>query len=250
MNLRYLLILLLLSTCKLLDSGIAWGTPTPPTFAPERSVYIQGVIQRNNLEPLGVRILELADTKTLPGDRQPIDIIINSPGGEVYSGLRFLNYMREVTSRGYTMRCFVGHMAASLAFQILLYCNQRFALSGSILLWHRVRAFYRGAITAPAARDIALALQRIDNYFEYDLFHVMTEMPKALIKYHREHETMHIAKALSAEMPQFIQTYDNIPNLLEADKMSQVLTSRMPFIFGDIDIQDPEILYIYKNRKE
>ena len=66
-------------------------------------------------------------------------LLINSPGGDVYPGLQFIDAMEAVKTRGVKITCVVSNMAASMAFQILSKCDSRYSLANSLLLWHPMK---------------------------------------------------------------------------------------------------------------
>lgn len=188
-----------------------------PAVRPERAVHISGPIMQGNI----LKLIGPMNALAKDGSGLPIDLIINSPGGEVITGYRFINMMEAVKATGTKIRCFVPEVAASMAFQILTRCDERYALSRSFLLWHRVRVVLGGfmgtVVTAPVANSLARDLQAVDDL-------ILSECRKALgkdmddrdIVYHFEQETLHIGENLHKLAPSFITTYPHIPGLLEA----------------------------------
>lgn len=100
------------------------------TADPSRTVYIRGVVGGNALAVAG-QIEKLSSDS-----ERPIDIIINSPGGSILAGLQTISAMEVAKERGVTIRCFVPHLAASMAFQIFMHCDERYALEQTMLLFH------------------------------------------------------------------------------------------------------------------
>lgn len=96
---------------------------------PDRIVSIEGGI--TDLTEQEEKILSMSEVSNAP-----IDIIISSPGGSVVAGIFFINAMERVKARGVKIRCLVDKMAASMAMHILGNCSERYALAGSLLLWH------------------------------------------------------------------------------------------------------------------
>lgn len=123
---------------------------------PERTVKIIGAIDIGLLEQ-AKKIRSLAVKS-----KKPIYIIINSPGGGVYGGYMFIDAMHDVQSRGIEIRCFVGSIAMSMAFNILMECDSRYSYENSLLMFHPVRVS-GGALTARQMRRLAPELQALDN---------------------------------------------------------------------------------------
>lgn len=83
-------------------------------------------------------------TGLLREDVVTIDVLINSPGGSVYDGTTVVDLLTMAKARGITVRCYVGGMAASMAFIILANCNERYVLPHSKLLFHPIAMFMMG----------------------------------------------------------------------------------------------------------
>ncbi len=188
------------------------GPPSslPLTVNAARTVVVAGPIARGNLEPLGLQILEWS--RLAPA--VPIDIVIDSPGGDVYTGFQFINQMEAVRARGTQLRCFVPTLAASMAFQILLHCDVRYTLDHAFLLWHGVRVFGTGGqpLTAPGAAELARELATLDRAILREL-HATLGLPPEVVQFHFQKETLHIGHDLAELAPTFIQSRVAIPGL-------------------------------------
>jgi ATP-dependent protease ClpP protease subunit len=192
--------------------------PAIPAIDPARTVAVVGPIVEGNILPLGNLLLSWA-TKD---PQTPASIILNSPGGEVTTGFMFVNQMEMAKSLGLTINCYVPGMAASMAFTILTHCSNRFALNHAFLLWHRVRVQVGGGLfssgevfTAPIADALARDLARLDALILAETLDAV-DMPAYKVRYHFEHETLHVATQLADESPGFITASDNIPGLTAA----------------------------------
>lgn len=202
----------------------------------ERTLHIDGVIAAGNLEGLGKALVQMAKSDT----NSPIDLIINSPGGEVLTGRLFISYMLEARRLGASIRCFVPQFAASMAFSILLYCTERHAVVNSFLLWHRVRTGVRGVLTAPDAEALAEDLRNADQIVVDELEKYMT-IPTDVIMHHFNRETLHQAGQLHALDPDFLTVHGSIAGLQDAMSSPKVMRSRMPSMFDRM----ARLIYIY-----
>lgn len=114
-----------------LSSTIAWGKTLH--LDPERTIVIAGPVkggvvqQADQLERL---------TRT---NRNPVYLVINSPGGSIIAGLQFMKAMNIAQDRGVTLRCVVPLMAASMAYSIFSECDERYAFNHSLLLFHSAK---------------------------------------------------------------------------------------------------------------
>lgn len=91
----------------------------------------------------------------------PIDLLINSPGGAIVPGYMLVDAVVAARSKGIKVRCAVGMLAASMAFNLLAYCDERVALAHAAMLFHPPRIFARGALTVPDLERAAADLKRI-----------------------------------------------------------------------------------------
>jgi ATP-dependent protease ClpP protease subunit len=111
-------------------------------------------------------MMHQVETAPLPGDRV---VIIRSPGGYVSSGMAILRSMSMEHALGTRMICLVDEAAASMAFNILSFCDVRLATDGSRLLAHKIALASVDAmnhrITAKYLRRLARELEQGDALF-------------------------------------------------------------------------------------
>lgn len=142
-----------------------------------------------------------------------IDIIISSPGGSVIAGNMLVDRMVQLKQGGVKFRCFVRDLAASMAFQFLLFCDERYATPHAFLLWHPVRIFAQGVITAANASNLATQLGQADEVALHDL-RAHLSMPEADMLTHFYNETLHQAYNLQQTAPGFFtKVTNNVSNL-------------------------------------
>ena len=165
-----------------------------------RTVKVAGEINGSILEVAGK-----IDRMSKENAKQPINIIINSPGGSVPAGLQLVEAVHVAQSRGVKVRCAVTTLAASMAYILLSQCDERFALANSLLLFHPARAFvFMGALKAEDARYMAEELESINNEMG-DLLEesmgIVTAEQKRWFDYHTKNETLWTASRLSRVVP-------------------------------------------------
>lgn len=126
---------------------------------PKRLIEVIDVINGSQLG-LAQKINDLASD----GSGQTIDILVNSPGGSVLIGYMIADSIKSAKAKGVKVRCAVGILAASMAFNLLASCSERYALNHAALLFHPSRIYSREALTVPILLKAAEDLQRtIDN---------------------------------------------------------------------------------------
>lgn len=212
-----------------------------PHLNSDRALVIDGVIEGGNLSA----VTEALDGFAASSDHSPVDLIINSPGGSVTTGFLFLNHMAAAQAQGIEIRCFVPNLAASMAYQILVQCDKRYALNDSFLLWHRVRTTVGGMfgapMTAPAAKYLFVTLQKLDNTVFHQIHRAMYEVPVHILRYHFENETLHMGSDVAEMAPSYLQSYRYIPGLYEALRNTKLPRTTKASIFGLAG--DDEIIY-------
>lgn len=203
-----------------------------PAIDFNRAIYINKEID-DKILPLGDKLLEY----TLKGPKnegwdKAVHVIINSPGGDTVNGFWFIDVMREVRARGVMIKCYVPRMAASMAFQILLHCDERYALPQAVLLWHRVRAMFLFFVaTGPAIASLAEDLSKQDALILADLkAHLPTD--EATLMHHLERETLHTASQLNDIVPRWLSV-GRVPGLLQVpDSVPHMEEEKQMFMFG------------------
>lgn len=194
---------------------------------PARMVYVNLAIEQSALEPV-----RKAFSRFITTSNKPITIVINSPGGEVISGNGFINDMHLARANGIEINCYVLDMAASMAFQILTQCSNRYALRSSYLLWHGVRVGMRGIVTAKSASDLAADLQRMDDYVIEQLNDALHLSPRD-IRSHFDRETLWYGYQLAEADPAFISVSNAFPELMRVLPKAQAMEDNpFSFIFG------------------
>jgi len=109
-----------------------------------RLVVIKGVIQTSLFKEAN-KMISLTKSsgknngKAKDEAKKPIYILINSPGGLVSGAHNFRLAMQMVKYRGVKIKCVVPFLVASMAFDILLECDERYVFRSTRLLFHPVR---------------------------------------------------------------------------------------------------------------
>lgn len=127
------------------------------TIIKDKVVRIDHPIDERSLDRAN-EIYNLAQTNT-----RMIDIILTSPGGYVHLGEIIIQAMEQAKGQGKIIRCIVPSFAASMAANILLNCDQRFALPDAKILFHEAAVGgVQGRLTATVALALAQHLYQID----------------------------------------------------------------------------------------
>lgn len=194
------------------------------TLTPERTIVLAGMISDSTVAPMIEALTALSKTG------KDVDIIISSPGGSVIAGNLLVDRMLQLKNEGLKVRCVVRDLAASMAFQFLLFCDERYATPHSFLLWHPVRIFAQGIITGQLASNLAIQLQQADEVALHDL-RAHLAMPEADILTHFYNETLHQAFNLQSTAPGFFKDVTNSIGNLYPEKPA-LDTSAFGGLFG------------------
>lgn len=196
----------LLVTIILLAFAFAAEAQTTLELNPARTVYIQDVIGPQALRVAG-QIYKLAHD-----GKAPIDVVINSPGGDVTAGMQILSAFQTAKVRGVKIRCVVPVMAASMAFQIFANCDERYALHYSMLLWHPMRSVLQGEYTADDLLYEGQSTLSTEQPMLKQLQRALG-MPVDQFLYHYHHETLWLADQLLPLTPSFMRIVDDIKGI-------------------------------------
>lgn len=169
------------------------------TLNPQRTIVIDGPISGRIISPVVDAMNKLAADKVAP-----IDIVLSSPGGSVVAGYLIVDKMEALRAEGVRFRCVVRSVAASMAFQILLHCDERYSTPHAFLLWHPVRVFYQGALTADLSKVAYLQMKMSDDMIRSELYEHLP-MDKETIDWHFTNETLHHASQLHKLAPGFFK---------------------------------------------
>lgn len=187
------------------------GTQVQAADAPApKVVVIDGAISSQSMGPINQYVNSLLEQKQAPDELQ---MVLSSPGGSVTTGFIFLDRIAALKQRGTKIKCHVAEVAASMAFQILLQCDERTALDTSFLLWHRARVFLGGmmgtAMTGPELYSLGVQLKDLDNHIYRDVRSKMPDAPEHYTRFHFEKETLHTGANLAAAVPGFLELDTN-----------------------------------------
>ena len=184
----------------LLILGLLYTTIAPAktiTVDPMRTLYIKGVVDGE--------ILKQAQTlEEMSRTKKPIYIIINSPGGSVYPGLQFLTAMQIAKYRGVTLNCIVPVMAASMGFQILVNCTNRYAFANSLLLWHPMKIQMRGGISGDRLLYESKEMTALEKPLLKQILREL-RISARTFAYHYRHETLWTGRRLKKLSPGFLE---------------------------------------------
>jgi ATP-dependent protease ClpP protease subunit len=206
--------LLLVSAMFVSSIALSFSSSKVVRLDEERTVSIVG--------PVGVNVIATAEQiiRLADKDTKPIYVVINSPGGNVHTGILVIQAIRVAQSRGIKIRCVSTVMAASMGFQILAACDERFVLRHTYLLWHPMRLFTMYPQDADELLYNGNSMKSLEDLLNKDLLSVL-QIPTKVFYYHRKHETMWTAEQLKQITPRFIVIVDDVQGIKSMFEMSE-----------------------------
>lgn len=126
------------------------------TLDPKRTVEVIDVIDASAI-PLAQQIEDLSTQS-----RAPIYVLLNSPGGSTLTGFTIADAMIAARARGSKLVCVSGVLAASMAFNLFAYCDERYALAHAKLLFHPVRVGSQEGLTVAEMLLLTPQMQRLE----------------------------------------------------------------------------------------
>lgn len=148
---------------------------------------------------------------------EDITILINSPGGFIAPGFIFVDAMEAAKSRGVTLKCISGVVAASMAFIMLAHCNERYVLRNTMLLFHPV-SFSGDSIRIT---EVLPSLMETEKRERLVGAYLMEQMGLSWREYHPHNfsETLWTGKGLSdytdGKFVTVVKSVDGLPNLFQ-----------------------------------
>lgn len=173
------------------------------TVDARRVVRITGPISGNGIG-IASEIEELASAST-----KPIHIIINSPGGSVATGSQILSSIEMAKNRGITVKCYVPVLAASMGFQVLVHCSERYALKYALLLFHPMKMSSNSPMTKEDLLYNSQRLREWEQPFIDDLLKAL-DISTEIFMYNYRNETLWMGFEFQTLSPKFLTIVDDI----------------------------------------
>jgi ATP-dependent protease ClpP protease subunit len=157
------------------------GKITTLTLDRTRLVEVIGAIDGSSV--FQAQQINILATKS----KAPIYLLINSPGGSVMFGYTVIDAMHAAQARGVKLVCATGMLAASMAFNMLLECNEVYALKHAKLLFHPVKS--QGVFGQEEAEMSGVEMKEMDRRI-IDRTGEVTGMTEAIVRKHYFRETL------------------------------------------------------------
>lgn len=165
------------------------------TFDAKRTVRIVGEIDGSSIDKYAEKILKLI------GNKKPIYLLINSPGGMVLPGTTVVDAIESAKASGSEVHCVAGSLAASMAFQMFTHCSHRYAFAHTKLLFHPMSIEIGGRVSELAT--LLTYLARVEKDMKKRLLKELN-IPADVFEAHYAAETMWEARHIKEMSPKFL----------------------------------------------
>ena len=141
----------------------------------------------------------------------PIFVTIDSYGGSVIGGLKFIRAIEQVKYRNVKVVCVVKDAAMSMGMHILAACTHRAAFSTSLLMWHPAYiSVMMMNINQDTADRISLQLRILTEYLETQLKKAL-QIPEEEYNKYSKNEYIVLGADLDSHIaPKFLTIIDDV----------------------------------------
>jgi len=130
------------------------------TLTSDNTVSLSGPVTS---ESIGEVMYELSEISKKGEAKDPIYLVLNTPGGSVMAGLKLVQYMntlrRPVTA--------VANFAASMGFHILQHSNQRLVTPFATIMSHRASGGFEGDIPHQISNRLKHVIDLVNKMDEH-----------------------------------------------------------------------------------
>lgn len=182
--------------------------PGPPAPKVAKATKVLKVDKKRLVEvigPIGFGIVQSEARKVEELSRKskkPIYILLNSPGGSVPAGISMIDAVQIAKNRGSKVICFSGVVAASMAFNIMAVCDERYALPNTKLLFHPVSLSGNGMRLA----ELLISAEAMSQNEKVMMHQLRDKLGLTWKAFHRHYfaETLWTGTGLEAYAPKFL----------------------------------------------
>jgi ATP-dependent Clp protease protease subunit len=170
-----------------------------------RVVVFEGQVRFNVALPFAQSIDTLSKES-----RDPIYVLINSPGGDVLAGHAMVSAIKVAQARGVKVTCVSTLLSASMALHLLASCDERYALPHTLLLFHEARVTTGGGGLSPSELEtLSEQIKILISGLERDLIAALGT-DEATFRKHNIAETWWTGEAFNDSFPRFLTVIRDI----------------------------------------
>lgn len=197
-----------------------------------RSLQLVGLVNINAVD-LAVRVQELMRSKDI------IQLIVNSPGGSVQTGMVLIAALQMAKASGITVDCVVVGAAYSMGFNVLDACSRVFVTPYATFLFHPIRTSISDRVRAIDMSLILQEIDKMDTVFKTSARH-LTKLSEAEVRKNYYDETLWTPQDFIKARAKFFTVIDVVNNLppeainypnraaMEQMKINQIRVNKRP----------------------
>jgi ATP-dependent Clp protease, protease subunit len=103
----------------------------------QRKVHLSDEVYRDSIFEVEYLIDKLVKIDQMSGTKEPINLVINSFGGEIYAGLTLISKIEELQDDGYEINTIISGCAMSMGSAISIIGTNRKAYRYSTIMIHQ-----------------------------------------------------------------------------------------------------------------
>lgn len=122
-------------------------------------------VTESTVSDFQIKVLDLLNSfvnSTLNGNKDPIYIVMNTPGGEIEAGLNLIDFLTSIDRKFHTINLF----SASMGFHIAQSLNDRYVTKTGTLMSHKARGGFSGEFPGQLDSRYNYYLKRLQHMDE------------------------------------------------------------------------------------
>lgn len=137
----------------------------------KRTIYINGIIDEDLSFETCYFLNRIKELDCISGNKEPINLIIDSYGGSVISGNAIIGIIENLKNNGYVINAYIQGFAYSMAFDIICCCTNRYGYKYSQYMIHQTQLSVGYGSLIQYKRNIEFEekqwQQSVDYYLKY-----------------------------------------------------------------------------------
>lgn len=151
----------------------------------QRKILINSDITNESVTEALYYLYTLMDLDKEEGTKEPIDILLNTPGGSVWDGLMLVSLIEQMKDMGYTINTTAIGTAASMGFIIFITGSNRYSYRHAQFMLHDISTMMGGKV-----KDLEESMEDLKKCQTkvFDIIKKYTRVPDEKLKDWTDHK--------------------------------------------------------------
>lgn len=151
----------------------------------QRKILINQEITNESVTEAIYYLYTLMDLDRESGTKEPIDILLNTPGGSVWDGLILVSLIEQMKDMGYTINTTAIGTAASMGFIIFITGSNRYSYRHAQFMLHDISTMMGGKV-----KDLEESMEDLKKCQKqvFDIIKKYTHVPNEKLKEWTDHK--------------------------------------------------------------